>query len=157
MLRELRHALLDRREILGRERALVREVVVEAVLDHRADRDLRVGKQLLHRVREQVRRRMADDVETFGVLVGDDRDVGVVVDRDSDVSTSLPSTLPASAALARPGPIDAATSRDRDRVVEERTEPSGNLTFTIEIYAAPSSYARDTLSACFALQQLRHK
>ena len=53
-------------EILGRERALVREVVVEAVLDHRADRDLRVGKELLHRVGEQVRRRMAQHVEAGG-------------------------------------------------------------------------------------------
>ena len=58
--------LLDRREVLGRERALVREVVVEAVLDHRADRHLRVGKQLLHRIGEQVRRRVAEDVEALG-------------------------------------------------------------------------------------------
>ena len=72
--------LLDRREVLGRERPLVREIVVEAVLDHRADRHLRVGEQLLHRIGEQVRGRMADDVEAFGVLVGDDRDVGVAID-----------------------------------------------------------------------------
>ena len=69
-----RHALLDRREVLGRERPLVGEIVVEAVLDHRADRDLRVGKQLLHRVGQQVRGRVADDVEALGVLVGDDRE-----------------------------------------------------------------------------------
>ncbi len=83
LLRELGHALLDRREVLRRERALVAEVVVEAVLDHRADRHLRVGKQLLDRVGEQVRRRMADDVEAFRVLVGDDRDVGVAIDDDT--------------------------------------------------------------------------
>ena len=75
LLRELGHLRLDRRQVLGRERALVREVVVEAVLDHRADRHLRVGKQLLDRVGEQVRRRVADDVEAVGVLVGDDREL----------------------------------------------------------------------------------
>jgi hypothetical protein len=36
-----------------------REVVVEAVVDHRADRHLRLGKQLFHCVGEQVRRRVA--------------------------------------------------------------------------------------------------
>ncbi len=74
LLRELRHLRLDRREILGRERPLVRKIVVEAVLDHRADRHLRVGKQLLHRVGEQVRGRMAQHVEAVGILVGDDRE-----------------------------------------------------------------------------------
>ena len=67
-----RHLRLDRREVLGRERPLVREIVVEAVLDHRADRHLRVGKQLLHRVGEQVRGRVAQDLEALGILVGDD-------------------------------------------------------------------------------------
>ncbi len=62
-----RHALLDGGEILGREGPLVREVVVEAVLDHRADGDLRFGKELLHRVGEQVRRGVADDVQALGV------------------------------------------------------------------------------------------
>jgi len=38
---DLAHALLDRREILGRERLVAEEVVIEAVLDHRPDRHLR--------------------------------------------------------------------------------------------------------------------
>ena len=67
----------------GRERALVGEVVVEAVFDHRADRDLRLREQLLDRVREQVRRRMAQDLEALGVALGDDRELGVALDRDS--------------------------------------------------------------------------
>jgi hypothetical protein len=54
-LRKFGHAFLDRREVLGRERALVRKIVVEAVLDHRPYCHLRVGKQFLHRVREQMR------------------------------------------------------------------------------------------------------
>src|SRR5687768_18062868 len=48
-------------QILGRERTLVREVVVKAVLDHRADRDLGLGKQLLYRLGEKVRGRVAQD------------------------------------------------------------------------------------------------
>ena len=79
-LRDLGHALLDRGEIFGRERPLVREVVVEAVLDHRTDRHLRIGEQLLHRVRQQVRGRVADDFEPLGILVGDDGDIGVGID-----------------------------------------------------------------------------
>ena len=84
-LGELGHFLLDRREVLGRERPLVRKVVVEPVLDHRADRHLRFGKQFLDRVGEQVRGRVAQDFEAVGVLVGDDREVGVAVDRERRV------------------------------------------------------------------------
>ena len=52
---QLGHALLDRLHVLGRERALVPDVVVEAVLDHRPDHHLGVRVQLLHRVPDQVR------------------------------------------------------------------------------------------------------
>ena len=69
---DLRHSLFDGREIFRRERPLVRKVVVEAVLDHRPDGDLRVGKQLLHRVREQMRGRVPDDVDALGIALGDD-------------------------------------------------------------------------------------
>src|SRR3990172_3461111 len=49
----------------------------------------------------------------------------------NDVSTSLPSTLPASAALARPGPIAAATSATDTGLSNGRIEPSGSFTLTI--------------------------
>ena len=64
-------------QVFWRERALVGEVVVEAVLDHRPDRDLRLGEQLLHRVREQVRGRVAQDVDALRRSSRDDRDVGI--------------------------------------------------------------------------------
>ena len=51
-LRDLGHARLDRGEILGCERPAEREVVVEAVFDHRPDRHLRLRKQLLDRMRK---------------------------------------------------------------------------------------------------------
>ena len=62
------HLRLDRRQILGRERALVGEVVVEAVVDHRADRDLRVREQPLHRLRQQVRGGVAQDLQRLRSL-----------------------------------------------------------------------------------------
>ena len=51
-LGELGHLLLDRRQVLGRERPFVRKVVVEAVVDDRADGHLRVGKEFLDGVSE---------------------------------------------------------------------------------------------------------
>ncbi len=69
---QFRHLGFDGRQVFGRERALVGKVVEEAVLDHRADRHLGVGKQFLHCIGEQVRRRMADHLQTGCVFVGDD-------------------------------------------------------------------------------------
>ena len=80
LLRELGHLLLDGFEVLGRERPLEREIVVEAVLDHGSDRDLCLGKELLHRVGEQVRGRMPQHVEARGVLGGDDGERRIVLD-----------------------------------------------------------------------------
>src|SRR5215467_11287527 len=44
------------------------------------------------------------------------------------VSTSLPSTRPATAALASPGPMDAATSATLTGASKARFDPSGNCT-----------------------------
>ena len=52
-------------EVFRRKRLVALEVVVEAVVDRRADGDLHVGKQPLHRLRHQVCRRVAQDIETF--------------------------------------------------------------------------------------------
>jgi hypothetical protein len=78
--RNLTHALLDRGEIFRRKRPLVSEVVVEAVLDHRADRDLRIRIELLHRVREKVRARMPQDLDPLGIALSDDRHLGIGFD-----------------------------------------------------------------------------
>src|SRR5262249_59794688 len=71
-LGERGHLCLDRREILRGERTLEREVVVEAILNDRADGDLGFRKELLDRLSEKVRGRVANDLETIAVLVGDD-------------------------------------------------------------------------------------
>ncbi len=77
---EFGHALLDGRQVLGREGSLVGEVVIEAVLDDRTDRHLRVRKQLLHGIGQQVRRAVANDLQAVGILVGDDGELRVAVD-----------------------------------------------------------------------------
>ena len=77
---QLDHALFDRDQIVGREGALVPDVVVEPFLDHRADHHLRGRVQLLDRVADEMRARMADDLQSFGILGGDDAQAGVMVD-----------------------------------------------------------------------------
>ena len=68
-LLDLLHLLLDGLEVLGRERLLDVEVVVEAVLDRRADAQLGLGEELLHGLRHDVRGGVAQDVQA--VLGGD--------------------------------------------------------------------------------------
>ncbi len=116
-LRELAHALLDRREVLGREGALVAEVVVEAVLDHRADGDLRFGEELLHRVGEQVRRRVADEVEPLRVPVGDDGERRVALDPERRVHQRAVH-LAGERGLGEAGADRGRHLGDRDRLVE---------------------------------------
>jgi hypothetical protein len=102
LLRKLCHARFDGREVLGREGARIGEVVVEAVLDHRTDRDLRLGEQLLDRMGQQVRRGMADHLEAHGVLVGDDRQRNIAVDDERGVH-HLAVDAPGERGLAQAG------------------------------------------------------
>ena len=88
-LHVLAHARLDRREVGLRERDPLREleVVVEAVLDRRADRDLHARVQLHHRRRQHVRRVVAHERErVVPALLGDDRDVRAVGQRARQVA-----------------------------------------------------------------------
>ena len=82
---DLAHALFDRREVFGRERLVTEEVVIEAVLDHRADGDLRSGPKRLHGFRENMRRVMADELERAGIIARDELELGVAVDRIGEV------------------------------------------------------------------------
>src|SRR5262249_1773334 len=59
---------LDRLERLFADRLRELEVVVEAVLDRRADRDLRPRVEPAHGLGEEVRRRMAQDVKRVGIV-----------------------------------------------------------------------------------------
>ena len=65
-LDDLLHPLLDGLEVLGRERPLDAEVVVEAVLDRRPDAQQRAGEQVLHGLRHHVGGRVAQDRPAVG-------------------------------------------------------------------------------------------
>ena len=60
LLRQLAHPGLDLLEVLGREWRGLREIVVEAVLDGRADGDLDLGEDLRDGLGHQMRRRVAE-------------------------------------------------------------------------------------------------
>ena len=64
----LTHEALDRAQIIGRERARQGEVVVEAVLDGRADAELPLGKQLEHGLGHHVRRAVAHRVQVAAFI-----------------------------------------------------------------------------------------
>ena len=70
---DLFHLGLDCFQILGGEGPLEGKVVVEAVLDGRADGDLGRGKQLFHGLGQHVGRGVADDVHTLGAVRGNGR------------------------------------------------------------------------------------
>ena len=82
---DLAHLLLDRREILGRERLVAEEVVIEAVLDHRADGHLRAGPQRLHRFGQHMRGVVADEFERPRVVAGDEFERSVLLDRVGEI------------------------------------------------------------------------
>ena len=84
-LRQFLHALLDALEVLGSEPALVGKIVVEAVLDHRTDRDLGAGEKLLDGLRQQVRGGVTQHFQPVRVPGGHDRDIGVVFDTEIGV------------------------------------------------------------------------
>ena len=84
-LRDLDHLLLDRLEVLGREGARHLEVVVEAVLDRRAEPDPRAREELAHRRRQDVRRAVPEHLEGGRVAVGEHRERGVLLDGPVEV------------------------------------------------------------------------
>ena len=75
---DLAHLGFDLGQIVGREGLVAREVVIEAVLDHRADGDLRAGVELLHGLGHHMRRVVADQLERFRVVARQDADARVV-------------------------------------------------------------------------------
>ena len=98
---DLAHLLLDRGEVFRRERLVAEEVVIEAVLDHRADRHLRARPQRLHGFGEHVRGVMPDQLQRARVVAVDEFDLRVVRDRIGEIG-------------------DHAVERHRDRALGER-------------------------------------
>src|SRR5690606_4674475 len=83
---DLVHAGFDALDVLGRERLLTRKVVVEAVVDGRADRDLRVGVERLVGLAEPLGGAVASQLEAFGGPARDDPDGGVGGNRQGVVA-----------------------------------------------------------------------
>ena len=84
------HLLLDRRQLLLGERPVLarrREVVIEAVVGRRAEGDLRSRKQVLHRLGEDVREIVPDQLERVRLVArGDQREARIVLERPRDVA-----------------------------------------------------------------------
>ncbi len=75
---DLAHLRLDLLQIAGSETLLAVEVVIEAVVDDRADGDLRAGEQFLYRVGHHMGGVVADEFQRFRVIASDDLDRGIL-------------------------------------------------------------------------------
>src|SRR4051812_13294588 len=84
-LREFGHALLYRGKIVGRERTLVRKIVIETVFNDWTDRYLRIAEQFLDRIREKMGGRVPYYIEAFGIFIGDDCKVAVLIDHEGRI------------------------------------------------------------------------
>ena len=84
----LAHLRLDRLEVGLGDVCPLREVevVVEALLDRRPDRDLHAGVELHDRCRQDVGGVMAEEVERVVAAVGDDLDRHAVVERARQIA-----------------------------------------------------------------------
>ena len=126
----LAHLGLDALEVVLGDLHAVREleVVVEAVLDRGADRDLHARVELHHRGGEHVRGVVADQPEAVLVAAGDDLDLGAVASGASR-SRSSPSTRMPSAARASPSPMARAASAPVAPSSSWSSVPSGSWAF----------------------------
>ena len=79
------HFLFYGVEVFRRERLIAEEVVIEAVLDHRADGDLCAGPKRLHRFSQHVRGIVADQFERAGVVAVEKLDLGIMLDRIGEI------------------------------------------------------------------------
>src|SRR6516165_2019727 len=82
---DLAHLLFNGREIFRRERRVAEEIVIEAIVDHRTNRDLGAGPQSLHGLGEHMRSIVADELERARILAGEKLDSSVVLDRIGEV------------------------------------------------------------------------
>ena len=114
---DLAHPRLDPLEIVGGERRVAGEVVVEAVLDRRPDRHLGARVELLHRLRHDVCRVVADQLEGLLGLPCEDPDLAVASDRAREVE-DLAADLDGDRGLREPRPDAGRDGRAGDRAVE---------------------------------------
>ncbi len=77
---QLMHALFDGGHVVRRKRTFEGDVVIEAFVDNRADDHFRSRVQLLDRMANQVRARVANDLQPLFILWRDDLQRRVAVD-----------------------------------------------------------------------------
>ena len=82
---DLAHLLLDRGKIFRRERLVAEEVVIEPVLDHRADGHLRARPQRLHGLRQHMRGVVPDQFQRARIVAVDELDLRIGFDRIGEV------------------------------------------------------------------------
>ena len=114
---DLAHPRLDPLEVLRGEGLVPVEVVVEAVLDRRADGDLGAGEKVLHRLGEHMRGVVPDQFKRFRVLAGDEADGGVAVEHGGEVG-ELAVHAHGDGGLGEAGADGGRHLRARDRTVE---------------------------------------
>ena len=127
----LAHLRLDGREVRVGHRDPVGEleVVVEAVLDRRPDRDLHAGVELHHGGGQHVRGVVADEVErVLAAAIGDDLQRLVGLQRQREVA-QLPVLLDGQRGARSPAPIAAAASAPLAPSGSSSGVPSGSVTF----------------------------
>ena len=108
---DLAHLLLDRGEVFRRERLVAEEVVVEAVLDHRPDGDLRARPQRSARPRPAHARRRAGSAPARAGRRGVRNSILASRSIGSARSASAPSSAMATVRLASEGEMPLAMSR----------------------------------------------
>ncbi len=89
LLRQFFHALLYAGEVFRGKAVTGGEIVIKAVLDHRADGDLHPGEQLLHRHGQQVGSGVADDFQPRIIALGNNREPGVLLDDERGIHFPL--------------------------------------------------------------------
>ncbi|MNL98296.1 hypothetical protein D3C81_81490 [compost metagenome] len=75
------HPLFQQIQVFLRQGAVNINVIVETVVDHRADGHFGVRPQLLDSMAQQVRAGVAHDFQAFGVLDGDNRQLRIGFDQ----------------------------------------------------------------------------
>ena len=83
--RKFAHFLFDFFEVFRGERLLSQEFVEETVFHRRANAEFHVGIKLRHGRCQQVRGRMAEDVERVGIFFGQDAKLDVLLQRAAKV------------------------------------------------------------------------
>ena len=93
LLHQFLHFLFDFLQVLGRERGRTVKVVKESALGRRPVAELGLRKQLEHRRRQQMRRRMPVNSQRLRILFRKDAQAGVLFQRPGEVDQILRSSI----------------------------------------------------------------